>query len=277
MMSLLTIRFFSAILTLLTVLCVASLVSPQSQPAIVPPVSATLAEAMALYQSGKFASAVEKYRSVLASDAKNSDAYAGLVESLLKQKDIVGARAAIDKAIQNADSPKVRVALGEVEYREGSIGSAEREWINVVNSDHPQARAYLGIAKLSTAFSLHKRARTMIERAYNTDPEDADARKAWMSTLPPSQRLKFLEAYLAQNNADDQETQARLKQYLDYLKARLQTPKVSCHLVGKVTSTETSMIDLLSDPQHLRGYGLEVAIGDQFPTLAGYRSGRDSY
>jgi len=238
------------------------LVSAQPQAAVVPPTSSTLAQAMALYQSGKFASAAEKYRSVLANDAKSSDAYAGLVETLLKLKDIEGARATIDKAIHNADSPKVRVALGEVEYREGSLGSAEREWIDVVNSDHPQARAYLGIARLSTAFSLHKRARTMIERAYNTDPADADARKAWMSTLPRSQRLKFLEAYLAQNNADDEETQTRLKQYLDYLKARLQAPKSSCHLVSKVTSIETNMIDLLRDPQHLRGYGLEVAIGD---------------
>lgn len=45
-------------------------------------VSSTLAEAFALYQGGKFASAAEKYRLVLATDEKNSDAYAGrLAES----------------------------------------------------------------------------------------------------------------------------------------------------------------------------------------------------
>lgn len=108
-----------------------------------------------------------------------------------------------------ADSPKVRVPLGEVEYREGSVSSAERDWVNVVNSDHPQARAYLGIAEVSNTFSLHICARTMIERAYATDPNDADVRKAWMSTLSRSQRIKFMEAYLAQNNADDQETQTK--------------------------------------------------------------------
>jgi Tfp pilus assembly protein PilF len=255
-------RIAEVLLPIVIATCPAQLAWAQAQLGVVPAVSSTLAEAFALYQGGKFASAAEKYRLVLATDDKNCDAYAGLVKTLLKQKDIEQARVIIDKALQNTDSPKIRVALGEVEYREGSVSSAEREWVNVVNSDHPQAGAYLGIAKLSTAFSLHKRARTMIERAYATDPNDADVRKAWMSTLSWSQRVKFMEAYLAQNNADDQETQTNLRQYLDYLKARLRGPKGSCHLVSKVTATETSMITLLSDPEHLRGFGLEVAIGD---------------
>jgi len=259
---------FAAVLLPATIAtCTAQLASAQTQPAVVPSVSSTLAEAFALYEVGNFASAAQKYRFVLATDEKNSDAYAGLVQTLLKQKDIEQARVTIDKALQNADSPKVRVALGEVEYREGSLSSAERDWLNVVNSDHPQARAYLGIAKLSSALSLHRRARTMLERAYATDPNDADVRKAWISTLSRSQRIKFMEAYLAQNNADDQETRTNLRQYLDYLKARLQGPKGSCHLVSKLTSTETSMITLLSDPKHLRGFGLEVTIGDRKSTL----------
>ena len=242
--------------------CVAQVASSQSQPAIVPPVSATLVEASALYRSGKFALAAEKYRLVLASDPKNSDAYAGLVETLLKQKDIEQARATIDKALQNADSPKVRVALGEVEYREGSVTNAEREWVQIINSGHQEARAYLGLARFSNALSQHRRARTMIDRAYAINPSDADIRKQWMSTLSRSQRVLFLENYLSQNNADDPETRTNLKQYLEYLKARMRGPKGSCHLVIKVTSTETSLISLLSDPQHLRGFGLEVAFGD---------------
>jgi tetratricopeptide (TPR) repeat protein len=185
----------------------AQLAFAQAQPAVVPPISSTLAEAFALYQSGKFVEAADKYRLVLAGDPKNADAYAGLIETLLKQKDIQQASATIDKALQNADSPKVRVAVAEVQYRQGSINSAEREWVNNVNSDHPQARAYLGIARISSAFSLHKRARTMIEKAYAADPNDADARKAWMSTLSRSERIKFLDSYLAQSHADDQETQ----------------------------------------------------------------------
>ena len=260
-------RFFSRIAAILQyaiiATCAAQLASAQAQPAVVPVIPSTLAEAFALYQGGKFASAAEKYRLILATEDKNSDAYTGLVEALLKQKDVEQARVIIDKALKNADSPKIRVALGEVEYREGSVNNAEREWLNVVNSNAPQARAYLGLAELDAALSLHKRARTMIERAYAIDPNDSDVRKAWMSTLSRSQRIKFLEAYLTQNNADDQETQTSLRETLNYLKARLQGPKGSCQLVGKVTSTETNMVSLPSDPDHRSSIGLEVAINDR--------------
>ena len=83
-------RSFSSIaavlLSVIIVTCAAQVASAQAQPAVVPAVSSTLAEAFALYQGGKFASAAEKYRLVLDTDDKNSDAYAGLVEALLKQK-----------------------------------------------------------------------------------------------------------------------------------------------------------------------------------------------
>ncbi len=130
-----------------------------AQPPAANVLSTGTAEALALYQRGKFEAAAEKYRQVLAADTKNSEAYVGLTRSLLKNKNADEARVTIDKAIQNADSPAVHVALGEVEFREGSITGAEREWVNVINSGHPEGRAFLGIARVSTALSLYKRAR----------------------------------------------------------------------------------------------------------------------
>jgi len=234
-----------------------------AQPPAANVLSTGTAEALALYQRGKFEAAAEKYRQVLAADTKNSEAYVGLTRSLLKNKNADEARVTIDKAIQNADSPAVHVALGEVEFREGSITGAEREWVNVINSGHPEGRAFLGIARVSTALSLHKRARAMIEKAHAAAPDDADIRKAWMSMLTRSGRIKYLEDYLSRANADDEETRAHMGHYLEYLKARLLEPKRGCHLVSKATSTETPMINLLTDPRHLRGYGLEVVLGEQ--------------
>jgi len=246
-----------------------SQVAANSEPvkvAVQPPVTSVLSpaipEALALYQSGKFEAAADKYRQILTADPKNADAYVGLTHSLLKQKNIENARATIDKAIQSADSPAVRVALGEVEFREGSFAGAEREWADIINSGHREGRAYLGIARVSTALSLHKRAKTMLEKAHAADPNDADIRKAWMNTLSRSQRIKYLEDYLSQDNPDDEESRAHMHHYLEYLKARLLEPNRGCHLVSKTTSTETPMINLLRDPQHLRGFGLEVALGD---------------
>jgi tetratricopeptide (TPR) repeat protein len=245
-------------------------VSATSEPvkvAVQPPVTTVLSpaipEAIALYQSGKFEAAADKYRQILTVDPKNAEAYVGLTRSLLKEKNAEDARATIDKAIQTADSPAVRVALGEVKFREGSLAGAEREWANVINSGHREGRAYLGIARVSTALSLHKRAKTMLEKAHAADPNDADIRKAWMSTLSRSERIKYLEDYLSQDNADDEETRAHMRHYLEYLRGRLLEPKRGCHLVSKTTSTETAMLNLMSDAQHLRGYGLEVVFGDR--------------
>ncbi len=45
------------------------------------------------------------------------------------------------------------------------------------------------------------------------------------------------------------------------MKERAKQKKTSpCRLVSKVTSTETPLVPLLIDPQHLRGYGLAVAL-----------------
>ena len=99
-----------------------------AQPPAANVLSPGAAEPLALYQIGKFEAAAKKYRQVLATDTKNPEAYVGLTRSLLKNKNADEARSAIDKAIQNADSPAVHVALGEVEFREGSITGAEREW-----------------------------------------------------------------------------------------------------------------------------------------------------
>jgi tetratricopeptide (TPR) repeat protein len=238
--------------------------SPQTAPTA--PVAAPteqLSQAARLYRSGKFEAAAEQYRHVLALDPVNSVAYAGLTRTLLKERNIAEARTTINKALQSADSPTVQVALGEVEFREGLISEAEREWVNSINSGHAEGRAYLGIARVSDALSLYKRARAMLERAHELDPEDADVRKQWLDTVKLSDRIKYLEEYLYHDSADDAENRAHLQRYLEYLKARQMGPKRGCRLVSKETSTEAQLVTLLKDPQHLRGYGLEVAFGDQ--------------
>ena len=233
-------------------------------PAVSPSTSAEgLSEAVALYTSGKFEDAEQRYRRVLAVDPANPIAYIGLTRTLLKEKNIAEARATVDKALQNADSPAVHVVLGEVDFREGLIGQAEREWAAVINSGHPDVRAYLGIARVSQALSLYKRGRTMLEKAHQLNPDDADVRKAWQDTLKPTERIKYLEDYLSRDTSDDAETRSDLQRYVEYLKSRQFQPKRGCHLVSKQTSTEAPLVTLLEDPQHLRGYGLEVAIGDK--------------
>src|SRR5215467_4232984 len=91
--------------------------------------TATMAEALTLYEHGNFDAAVGMYREILKLDLKSSDAYAGLTRTLLKQKKVEEARATIDQAMKIVDSPKLRTAAAEVDFREGAITEAEREWV----------------------------------------------------------------------------------------------------------------------------------------------------
>ena len=234
-----------------------------SQAAVADSVSPPIVEALNLYQRGNFDAAADKYREILKTYPQNSDAYVGLTRTLLKQKKVDQARAIIDKATPIADSSKLRTAAGEVEFREGRISEAEREWVNVINSGHPDGRAFLGLARVSTALSLYRRAQTMLEKAHAADPDDADIRKAWMRTLKRSERIKYLEEYLSQSNADDAESRAHMQQYLEYLEARSLAPTPGCRLVGNISSAEAPLLNLLRDPTHLRGYGLEVNFGSR--------------
>ena len=225
-------------------------------------ISSQLSNAFGLYRTGDFEHAALNYREILKANPSNAEAYAWLARTLLKEKKNDEAREVINTGLQKAESPPVHVALGEVEFREGLISEAEREWVNVLNSGHPDARAYLGLARVSTALSLYKRANTMLKEAHRVDPSDEDVRKQWMNTLSRSERIAFLQEYLSHGNAEDNESRGHLQEYLEYLKARDKAPRSGCHLVSTISSTETPMLELMSDPQHLRGYGIGVEFGD---------------
>jgi predicted aspartyl protease len=130
----------------------------------------------------------------------------------------------------------------------------------VINSGHAAARAYLGLARVRWAIAMNKSAKAIIDKAHELDPKDPDIQRYWVGTLRRSERIKYYEGYLAEPNASDAEERGDLEHYLAYLKERSKQPGRSCHLVSKVANTETPLVRLLRDPQHLRGYGLSVAL-----------------
>ncbi len=122
---------------------------------------------------------------------------------------------------------------------------------------------FLGIARVSYAISMYKRAKTMIDQAYQLDPDDSDVRRYWIATLRGPDRIKFLQDYLSRQTSDDGRTRERMQRQLDYLLARASGPKRNCRLVSHTTSTETDLARLLRDPTHLRGYGLPVLVNGE--------------
>jgi TonB family protein len=222
-----------------------------------------LGEAKAFYRKGDLDRAMQEYQQLLQGSPGSPEAYAGLTRVYLKQKNVKQASETVTQGLRSADSPVLRVALGEVYFRQGKIAEAEREWVNVVNSGRQDARAYLGLARVRWAIAMYKTGWTMIDKAHQLDPTDPEISKLWVTKLSRAERIKYLEEYLAGQTNDDAETRAGLQHYLEYLKAQAKDPRGACHLVSKATTTETPLVHLLVDPTHLRGYGLSVAVNGE--------------
>ena len=227
----------------------------------------SLVEATILYRKGDFAGAIAKYQLCLQQNPKSPDAYAGLVHVYLRQKNIEEAAQAAEKGLAQSDAARIHVARGEVWFRQGKINDAEKEWVNVIKSGHPEARAYLGLARVRNAIAMYKSAKAMIDKAHELDPNDPDIQKQWANTLSRAERIRYLRDSLARENnwsADERESTAN---YLEYLREREKQNKGSCRLVSKLSDTETPLVRLMVDPQHLRGYGLAVLLNGHKSSL----------
>jgi predicted aspartyl protease len=222
-----------------------------------------LREAKDFYRKGDFDHAIPKYQQLLQERPNSAEVYAGLTRVYLKKKDVKQASETITKALQVADSPVVRVALGEVYFRQGKISEAELEWVNVIKSGHADARAYLGLARVRWAISMYKSGWRLIDEAHRLDPTDPEIRRVWVGKLSAAERIKYLEQYLADDTYDDAETRSGMQHYLEYLKARAKDPRGACRLVSQTATTETTLVRLMVDPTRLRGYGLSVSVNGE--------------
>jgi len=242
-----------------------STTAPAPNPALAP-ATASLGDAFALYRRGDFAAALGTYNAILQAKPKSPDAYAGIIRCYLKQNKVEQAVQAADQALANVESPRVHTAHAEVLFRQGKINEADKEWVNVVNSGYPEPRAYLGLARVRNASAMYKTAATLLNKAHELDPSDPDIQELWIESLPRRQRIKFLDESLASPNWDPAE-RASATSYLQQLKDSENNKDKTCHLVSKVTSTETPLVRLFTDPTHLRGYGLSVEVNGHKSSL----------
>lgn len=221
-------------------------------------------EAEAFYRQGHLDEAAQRYQQLLQVQPKSAEAYAGLSRVFLKQKKAQQARDTISEGLAVVDSAPIRVALGEVLFREGKLAEAESEWLSVVNSGHTNARAHLGLARVSKAATQYKQAKTEIDKARALDPSDPDIELYWVSFLRPSEQVLYLENYLSHESGANAEEQAHLRNHLELLKARLKDSTHSCRLVSELTSTGADLLRVTGErPNQIRGYNLAVALNGQ--------------
>jgi hypothetical protein len=206
---------------------------PQSAPNQSTPASADIvAEAQKLYREGHFNEAAQKYQQLLQAQPISTEVYAGLARVYLKQKKLREAHETVSKGLALADSPTLRVAQGELLFREGKLPEAESEWLAVINSGHADARAHLGLTRVSAAATQYKQAKKEIDEAHRLDPGDPEIQLYWIG----SQTLRTL-----QNDS-----------------------RRDCRLATNPVSTETDLVVLSDDRRNqIRGFGLPVVVSGQ--------------
>jgi Flp pilus assembly protein TadD len=218
----------------------------------------SLQDAQHFFRTGKFDAAIQAYTQ-LETGPQAVFAYTGLTRAYLRKKDPNDAYAAAAKAVEIAPNvPDAKVAMGEAYFRQGKIPEAEAQFVSVINSGAENARAYLGLARVSQTISLYHREKQMIDKARELDPADPDITRFWMGTLTLAERIKALQSYLAQETDDDDEARTALQRQLIILQGEPTVPAHQCRMVSKISSTTTDLIELLDSPTRLRGYGLNV-------------------
>jgi tetratricopeptide (TPR) repeat protein len=255
----------------LGVLAAAAQVAPQGQKPIVsqpakPQVDTDtpLARADDFLRKGSFDQAIAGYNEVLKSDPQLGAAYAGIVRSYLKQDNVHNAAEWLAKGLQtNSEDPRLKEAQGELLFRQGSIVESEHIFVQLINSGKAPARAYLGLARISSVTALYAREHRLLLRAHELDSGDPDIQRAWMRSLPRADRVKALEAHLAETRGDDAETPRSTGGNLEMLKARQEASDATCHMASDVSATETDLRPLLRDASHLRGLGLPVILNGE--------------
>ena len=216
-----------------------------------------------LYREGKLADAAEAFRAIIKSDDQSALAYVGLARVSLALKRPEEAAEAAQKAATLAPNlDAVHVALGEVYFRQGKLGDAEKEFTPLVKANSKEARAYLGLSRVYHAASYYRFAKGSIDRAHALDPGDPDILKAWIRTLSGAEQIRALQEYLAAHPNEDSEPSSSQLERLNILQSSSSEGFHPCRLVSKVNQAEIKMDRLYYDARRIRAYGLGVKINE---------------
>jgi tetratricopeptide (TPR) repeat protein len=212
--------------------------------------------------------ATSLYQADLAKTPNDPEATAGLVRVMLRQQKWADAEALAEKAVA-ADKNNVVLltALGEAQVRAGKPWDAWQTLKTANSIDLCYAREHLLFSQLARISSLNATALKEARMAHMLDPHDPEIRSAWIWTLPPAERMKELEAYLASPTGDDADDIRHMQQLLDFMKRSADTPRKACLLMAKAASTEVPFAYLMWDAQRIKAFGLEVKLNGKTARL----------
>lgn len=225
-------------------------------------------EAQLALLSRDYDKAAKLYQDQLAQTPNDPAANVGMVETLLRQQKWVEAEALAQKAAAaNKTSASILTVLGEAQLRAGKPWDAWDTLRAANRIDLCNARMHLLFSQLARMSSLYATALKEARTAHMLDPHDPEIRSQWMWTLPPAERMKELEAYLASPTGDDPDDIRHMQQLLEFMKRSADTSHKACQLVSKADSTEIPFAYLMQDAQRIKAFGLDVKLNGKTARL----------
>lgn len=251
----------SQFVIILWALLLVLLPAPQLPAQTSAPTQDALAEAQQLFRKADFRAAADAFRKVI--DARPSaEAYAGLVQSLLKADDVKAAEDISQKALLALpESALLHATRGDVHFRRGKIPEAESEYKSALKLDEKSPRGWLGQGRVDAVLARNSKAKAAIAKAHEIDPEDGDAFYEWAIRLPYPENVAALEKHLAEFH-NDAAVERHEREYMEFVKA-IAGRKVWVP-AREVERTEIKMELLTVGPSLARrGYGLRVRLNDR--------------
>ena len=106
----------------------------------------------------------------------------------------------------------VHAAVGDVAFRSGNFGDAEKEYRAALKIDTNSARGVYGMGRMLHMVSMNKRAKENFAKAHQLDPEDGEITRRWLETLPYAERLEQ-----EKKTGGDPDNKANMSRYLTAL------------------------------------------------------------
>jgi tetratricopeptide (TPR) repeat protein len=130
-----------------------------NKPAVASTTPTPLAAARLLLQTRQYAEAATAFRAIVDKYPAAEEAQVGLMRSLVHTTRVDDAEEAGKKALAALpNSAVIHAAFGDVEFRAGKLGEAEKEYRAALKLDGNSARAWFGMGRMYDTVFLRKRA-----------------------------------------------------------------------------------------------------------------------
>jgi tetratricopeptide (TPR) repeat protein len=226
-------------------------------------------QGMDLYDEHDLPKAMAKFKEAADQGGpKAAGAYAWLARMQLMLRMPEDAAVSADKAIHlDKDLATAQSAVGEVLYRQGKFAEAQEIFRRIVLADKPDARAYLGLAKIHWATGNYKSAKKVIDHAFNLDSRDPEIFRRWFATLEATEQLEALKPRWALQTDPEAKQTIDLKRAIRWQEEKGKHPQGNCKLISNARTTEIRLQMLLRGPNRLGGYAIPVKFNDARATL----------